>query len=711
MKKRVTWKIVASLCLIALILPTFSGLSSTPVVAEDGSTPTAPPPYALDFVGQEHPSMYKTAADVTIDGIKNDNEDYVLLTEKTDGDNNSSGIFSSAGSIEGIRDPASEARPKYFRVYGNYDEEGLNLYIEAKSRSIDTSSSNFKNSGLLRLYFSNAFDKAADKIFEGISYIQLYFGTSSDKIEKNETHYSYVAEKFDDIEEITDSTGTYKLTATTYEFKLRWSYFGYENFESVDTERVYFLPRYFYNAISSTYYWNYALPCNTTLLNRYPFTEIYGASLTAIPHVLELEETKPDAKYTNKPVLTIKDEFTKEDGNYKATFDYALTANGAVAETGILYTNSANTVKKNLVLTDSSTKHTFELSGGKASINHNFSTENYDTFVTFRPYVKYSDGTIIYGDYTTTSPNYMANSAFTFDREVNVLMIGCSFNYYYLDELVSIGAADGVKINANKAYYSGNPANATWNWLIHDSATWQEFRHDYKTPSGTKIEARTLKEILEGGPNQLTWDFISVQDHYSPTYSSSYEKCLNKSLPYLANTFRYLEATEPQATLLLHETWSYDANHKDMIKLNATLDTVNAHQKNITDAIYYMSENIPASGTIANYKGMPIVPDGAAWSYARNGLEIDGTTYKVEASSTGILTKDFYHDGETPGGQYLNACVWYEVLTGNTCIGNTWRPPYALDESRALALQKIAHKAVADLYGADYATNVPDIRK
>lgn len=177
------------------------------------------------------------------------------------------------------------------------------------------------------------------------------------------------------------------------------------------------------------------------------------------------------------------------------------------------------------------------------------------------------------------------------------------------------------------------------------------------------------------------------------------------------NTFRYLEATEPQATLLLHETWAYDKDHSDMKKISATAETVNEHQENITQTIYKMSETIPASGTIGNYKGMPIVPSGAAWSYARNGVTIDGTEYKIPASSTGILTKDFYHDGETPGGQFMNACVWYEVLTGNSCIGNTWRPAYALDEDRALALQQIAHKAVADLYGEDFATNIPDIRK
>ena len=337
-----------------------------------------------------------------------------------------------------------------------------------------------------------------------------------------------------------------------------------------DVDRIYFIGRYFYYIGSSTYYWNYGLPLDTQLLDGYPATAIYGSTLKAIPHVIELAGTKPNAKYVNEPKLSMKDEFIKEDDNYNVTFDYKLTANDDVEETGVLYTNATNTAGKNLVLTENSTKHTFTLNSGKATVSHSFTTENYDTFVTFRPYVKYADGTVIYGNYFTTSANYINRSVMSFDREINVLMIGCSFNYYYLDELVSLAAADGVKINANKAYYSGNPANNTWNWLIHDSASWQEFRHTYKKPSGTSLNDRTLKEILEGGDEKLTWDFISVQDHYGPSISKDYNLCMEKSMPYLANTFRYLEATEPQATLLLHETWSYDKDHGDMKKLSAT---------------------------------------------------------------------------------------------------------------------------------------------
>ena len=58
---------------------------------------------------------------------------------------------------------------------------------------------------------------------------------------------------------------------------------------------------------------------------------------------------------------------------------------------------------------------------------------------------------------------------------------------------------------------------------------------------------------------------------------------------------------------------------------------------------------------------------------------------------------DNYHDGEEGGGQYLNACVWFETLTGQSCIGNTWRPDtYELSESMIAALQQAAHRAVAE---------------
>ena len=62
------------------------------------------------------------------------------------------------------------------------------------------------------------------------------------------------------------------------------------------------------------------------------------------------------------------------------------------------------------------------------------------------------------------------------------------------------------------------------------------------------------------------------------------------------------------------------------------------------------------------------------------------------------------HNGDVGGGQYLSACVWFETLTGRSCIGNTFRPvythngqEYTLSEELVTILQQAAHQAVAEL--------------
>ena len=93
------------------------------------------------------------------------------------------------------------------------------------------------------------------------------------------------------------------------------------------------------------------------------------------------------------------------------------------------------------------------------------------------------------------------------------------------------------------------------------------------------------------------------------------------------------------------------------------------------------------------------VPAGDAWQIVRNETFVGDTLCGKNGNDYG----DYHHDGDTGGGQYLNGCVWFEVLTGKSCIGNTWRPDYALAEEKIPVLQQAAHKAVAAAYGDDNA--------
>ena len=60
---------------------------------------------------------------------------------------------------------------------------------------------------------------------------------------------------------------------------------------------------------------------------------------------------------------------------------------------------------------------------------------------------------------------------------------------------------------------------------------------------------------------------------------------------------------------------------------------------------------------------------------------------------------DYNHDGDIGGGQYLNACVWFEVVTGESCIGNTYVPTY---NSNIILTDELQSKLRVDVSGSAY---------
>ena len=114
------------------------------------------------------------------------------------------------------------------------------------------------------------------------------------------------------------------------------------------------------------------------------------------------------------------------------------------------------------------------------------------------------------------------------------------------------------------------------------------------------------------------------------------------------------------------------------------------------------------------------LPAGDAWQTVRHSTEYmatgtvktdkNGAEYvdKDPTGADGSLYGDYSHSGNTGGGQYLNACVYYEAILGLECKDNSWRPTsYALDETLIPILQKAAHDAVLEVYGEDHFKNPP----
>lgn len=253
------------------------------------------------------------------------------------------------------------------------------------------------------------------------------------------------------------------------------------------------------------------------------------------------------------------------------------------------------------------------------------------------------------------------------DDVLTVLVIGNSFGTAWNDELTGMLDSAGMKVKIYSVYYAGCKVKEHWEWLQNETANYR-LRYHYQKGGWEDFENSSLEFCL----SKENWDVISLQQHFAGSQAGSYEGSLNACNPYVENLFGYLRTHFPKSKLVWHQTWAYEVGWEG--------------NGMVMDEEYQLRghENIRAvSQLLASENNVPLVPAGDAWHIAR-----------TEYGYHDMTKDDLYHDGEEGGGQYLNACVWFEALTGQSCIGNEWRPPYyEIPEEKLLQLQEIAHRA------------------
>ena len=260
------------------------------------------------------------------------------------------------------------------------------------------------------------------------------------------------------------------------------------------------------------------------------------------------------------------------------------------------------------------------------------------------------------------------------DDVINVLMIGNSFCYYYVEELYGIAKAAGVNMKVCNVYYSGCKLSQHWNWWKMGESNYQYFETDANGRKGYKNYS--LKKCLE----QENWDVISFQQS-SAMVRTTIESAKENSYKYLTDLLDYVKGQFPQSEIYWHHTWAYQVGYD---RGSFIVDT-KEKQTAMADLLHEFS-----IGLCQDFS-LPRIPSGDAWQYARQDARAGDVLCNRGDKS------DNYHDGDEGGGQYLNACVWLETITGKSCIGNTWRPTtYSLSEAKITALQEAAHRAVAE---------------
>jgi len=264
-------------------------------------------------------------------------------------------------------------------------------------------------------------------------------------------------------------------------------------------------------------------------------------------------------------------------------------------------------------------------------------------------------------------------------------------------------------------YYSGCRLNQHYNWWIAGDAMYELYKTDAngrvkQTPASGS--AWTLEDALQQG----RWDYISLQGQSSEVdYTDSAAVAANCAFiaQYAGPLLDRFHQLYPNAQLLWHRTWAFEVGR---ISGSTVYDeeSLAAYDAGIQLACEYMCNEFDQDKPY----DLMMVNSGVAWTEARaqnalletSLLPIGGlcarlgvanaNTYQYVKDNPGVTNVgDGYHDGDIGGGQFLNACVWYETLTGQSVLDNPYAPDttngkYALSAELAALLRNAAHTAL-----------------
>lgn len=274
------------------------------------------------------------------------------------------------------------------------------------------------------------------------------------------------------------------------------------------------------------------------------------------------------------------------------------------------------------------------------------------------------------------------------DGVLNLLMVGNSFCYYYVEELydlLMLNPPAGIKaVNIYNLYYSGCSLTRHLGWWQSGTGEYELYKVDangrHKMPPEGQ---RTLDNALA----QEDWDYISLQGAPSGAsyISDNIEELKLKAAGEAEILLDHMHKQFPHAQLLWHRTWfsevgriltsGYVYTEEDGPKYDAGMQAVCDYMCNEFD------KDKPYDLIMVN--------SGAAWTKARelnktaNVLPYGGLCARLGQTKFGDHREhagDGYHDGDIGGAQLLNAYMWYMTLTGDTDLtANPYRPKYNRD--------------------------------
>ena len=306
------------------------------------------------------------------------------------------------------------------------------------------------------------------------------------------------------------------------------------------------------------------------------------------------------------------------------------------------------------------------------------------------------------------------------DGKLNLLMVGNSFCYYYVEELYELLAEnmpEGItEVNVYNVYHSGCQLHTHYQKWTDNAGYYTIYRtnKDGRVALTDKYTG-TLEQALA---MEEDWDYISLNGRVDTTDYTDHDNldqyCLEiatKAAP-LLQRFNDLF---PNAQLLWQRTWVSELGRVsgDVVW---TEEYAQAYDAGMQFICNWMCEEFDQDKPYDLIQ----VNSGAGWREARemeagkNLLPFGGLCARLGYDDYAVTlgyaegekpnSGDGYHDGDIGGAQLINAYTWYETLTGNDCRETVYRPvytysgtTYTLSEELVEIFQEAVHGVVSQM--------------
>ncbi len=278
-------------------------------------------------------------------------------------------------------------------------------------------------------------------------------------------------------------------------------------------------------------------------------------------------------------------------------------------------------------------------------------------------------------------------------KQIKLLAIGNSFSgntSKYLNDIVK--SSGNCELVFGHAMIGGCPLEKHWNLACKNEANPEDPEGKPYMYKGKKIG---LKEMLAAEK----WQYVTIQQYSLISFK------IESYRPYAKNLYDYIKKYAPDAEVVIHQTWAYRPDDKDLFK--GDFNAVKMYQQ-LTEAYY----------TIAKELGCRVIPVGSAFQLAYESPEWEfktdpafdyanpkypdlpqqlhslnaGYSWKT-TGETRKLGVDTHHANSA--GEYLGGCVWFEFFFKEDARKIKFKPLKMTEEDAAFLIN-IAHKVVSD---------------